>query len=225
MNRRLRAGLPLLLDILIPIAGYFVLHAAGVGDFWALTVPGIATAIFVLGNTLRRGRLDATGTLVVAEIALSVALLLTTRDPRIALIKPAFYTGLGGLYVLYTCFAGRPFVFEASKPFATAGEPERERAFERAWRHSAGFRREQRLITAVWGLLWLAESVIRVVLVLHSTVSHAVLVGQLPAVVAVLVGIVFTRLRIPQARRYVAEQQVMHHAERVAVRQGHDADR
>jgi hypothetical protein len=118
-------------------------------------------------------------------------------------MKPSFYTGLGGLYVLYTSVVGRPFVFDASKPFTTGGDPDRERAFERAWRNSAGFRREQRLITAVWGLLWLAESVIRVFVVLNSTVSHAVVTGQVPSIVAVLVGIVFTRLRIPKARRHV----------------------
>jgi hypothetical protein len=84
-------------------------------------------------------------------LALPVTLLFTTRDPRIVLIKPSFYTGLGGLYVLYTSFAGRPLVFDVSKPFATSGDPEREHALERAWRHRAGFRREQRLIAAVRG--------------------------------------------------------------------------
>ena len=211
MNPKLRAALPMLAEIIIPIVGYFLLHDAGFDDFWALTIPGIASAVVALANTVRRGRLDKIGTLVVAEIALSVVLVLVTRDPRIVLLKPSFYTGLAGLYLLYTCQVGRPFVFEVSKPFATAGVAARERAYERAWTHSAGFRREQRLITAVWGLLWLAESAIRVALVLHTSVSQAVLVGQIPGAVAIVAGIVFTRLRVPTLRRYVADNE-LHHA-------------
>jgi hypothetical protein len=34
MNSRLHAALPQPLDIVIPAAGYFILHAVGVSDFW-----------------------------------------------------------------------------------------------------------------------------------------------------------------------------------------------
>lgn len=205
MTPKLRTALPMLIEIIIPIVGYFLLHTAGFNDFWALMIPGIVTAVVALTNTVRRGWLDTIGTLVVAEIALSVALFFLTRDPHIVLLKPSFYTGLAGLYLLYTCQVGRPFIFQVSKPFATRGDPARERAYERAWTHSAGFRREQRLITAVWGLLWLAESAVRVVLVLHLSISQAVFIGQLPAIVAIVTGIVFTRLRVPALRQYVAQ--------------------
>jgi hypothetical protein len=79
------------------------------------------------------------------EIALSVALFLVTRDPRIVLMKPAFSTALAGLYLLLTCVVGRPFTFEAGKPFATRGEAGHERAYETAWAHSPGFRHEPHL--------------------------------------------------------------------------------
>jgi hypothetical protein len=207
MNSRLRAALPQLLDIVIPAAGYFILHAVGVSDFWALTIAGAATGLNAVANTIRRGRLDGIGALVMLEIALSVALFLVTRDPRIVLMKPAFSTALAGLYLLFTCVVGRPFTFEAGKPFATRGEAGHERAYEAAWAHSPGFRHEQRLLTAVWGMLSLAESVLRVTVVLHTSIAQGVLAGNLPGIIAVAVGIAFTRLRVPHLRRYVQAQQ------------------
>lgn len=146
---KLTAALPTLLDIVIPIAGYFVLSKFGVSDFWALTLSGGATALWTLVNTLRRGRLDGIGTLVVAEIALSVVLLVLTRDPRIVLLKPSFATALAGVYLLYTSLptdkVGRPLVAETSKPFATEGDPVREQAYENAWGRDGRFRRELRV--------------------------------------------------------------------------------
>jgi hypothetical protein len=55
-------------------------------------------------------------------------------------------------------------------------------------------------------LLWLAESVVRVFVVLHSGIDQAVLLGQLPGIVALLTGMVFTRLRVPALRRYVDDE-------------------
>jgi hypothetical protein len=87
---RLRALLPMLLDIGAPIIVYFILHSLGVGDVLALTMGGMITAINALVGTVRRRRLDSIGLLVVAEIALSIALLLITEDPRILLINSSY---------------------------------------------------------------------------------------------------------------------------------------
>lgn len=206
MNTKLRAALPTLLDIVIPVAGYYLLSACGVDDFWALTISGGATAINAVVATIRRGRLDALGTLVVLEIALSVALFFVTRDPRIVLLKPSFYTALAAVFLLYTCAVGRPFTFDTTRPFATKGRPDLARAYDDAAAHNAAFRREHIMITSVWAVLWLAESAARVVVVLQSGVADGVLLGQLPGIVAIAVGMVFTRMRVPAMKRQIREQ-------------------
>src|SRR4030095_6542208 len=88
---RWRALLPTLLDLVIPTAGYFLLHWAGLSDVWALTIAGAVTALHAAVITIRRGRLDALGLLIVAEIAVSVALTVITQDPRLVLARPAVY--------------------------------------------------------------------------------------------------------------------------------------
>jgi hypothetical protein len=153
---RWRALLPTLLDLVIPTAGYFLLHRAGLPDVWALTIAGSATGVNALVHTIRRGRLDVLGLLVVAEIAVSVVLVVVTADPRLILVRPAVYLAVAGLVNLVSCFAGRPLSYTASTPMATKGDPERAIAYERAWHHSPELRRIHRQLTAAIGGLRLS---------------------------------------------------------------------
>jgi hypothetical protein len=195
----------MIVDIGLPVAGYYLLSGCGVDDFWALTIAGLATAAHALVTTVRRRTLDGIGVLVVLEIALSLVLLAVTRDARIVLLKPSFYTALAGVYLLGTCVAGTPFTIGVTRPMAIGGDPTRAPAVDAAAAHSAGFRREHLRITAAWGVLWLVESVVRGWLVLVTDVSTGVLASQVPGLVALAVGVGYTRSRVPALRRYVAE--------------------
>jgi hypothetical protein len=173
----------MLIDIGAPIIVYFILHSLGVGDVLALTIGAMVTAINAIAGTVRRRRLDSIGLLVVAEIALSIALLLITEDPRILLIKPSFYVGFAAIYAFATCFVGQPIGYESAKPFATKGDPERLAAYERAWECSPEFRRTERVITAGWGVAFLADAVLRVLVVYSFSadqVSESLLLSQVP---------------------------------------------
>jgi hypothetical protein len=162
---RLRALLPTLLDLVIPTAGYFLLHWAGLPDIWALTIAGSATGVNALVNTIRRGRLDALGLLVVAEVGVSVVLLAVTADPRLILVRPAVYLAVAGVVNLVSCFAGRPLSYTASTPMATKGDPERAVAYELAWHHSPELRRIHRQLTTGIGVALVAYAAIRVLIV------------------------------------------------------------
>ena len=205
MNPKLRAILPMIVDIVLPVAGYYLLSACGVDDFWALTIAGLATAAHALFTTVRKGKLDGIGALVVLEIALSLVLLAVTRDPRIVLLKPSFYTALAGIFLLGTCLTGKPFTIDVTRPMAIGGDPSRAPAVDAAAAHSAGFRRVHMQLTAVWGVIWLAESVVRGWIVLVTDVSTGVLASQVPGLVALVAGILYSRSRVPALRRYVDE--------------------
>lgn len=202
MNPKQRALLTMVLDIVIPTVGYYLLHALGLSDFWALTVAGGVTAIWTLANTVRRGRLDRLGTLVVLEIALSVALFFVTRDPRVVLLKPSFYTALAGGFLLLTCVRGVPLTVQTSRPFALGNDPGSGPAYDAA-STDPDFLRVHRQITSVWAVLWLAESVARAIVVLHTGIAVGIWASQIPGIVAILGGILYTRVRVPALRRLV----------------------
>jgi hypothetical protein len=187
---RLRALLPTLLDLVIPTAGYFLLHWAGLPDIWALTIAGSATGVNALVNTIRRGRLDALGLLVVAEVGVSVVLLAVTADPRLILVRPA-------VYLAYT----------ASTPMATKGDPERAVAYELAWHHSPELRRIHRQLTTGIGVALVAYAAIRVLIVYSFPIGTAVLLQEVPALLLIALVVVLIRLRVPRLRRIVDAEQ------------------
>ena len=204
---RLRALLPTLLDLLIPTAGYFLLHWAGLPDVWALTIAGSATGVNALVNTIRRRRLDALGLLIVAEIAVSVALVTVTRDPRLILARPAVYLAVAGVVNLVSCFAGRPLSYTAATPMATKGDPERAVAYERAWHRSPELRHIHRQLTAGIGLAMIVYAVIRVLIIYSFSTATAVMGQEVPGIALIALVMVLIRRRVPRLRRIVDAEQ------------------
>jgi hypothetical protein len=204
---RLRTLLPTLLDLVIPTAGYFLLHGAGLSEVWALTIAGAATGVNALVTTIRRGRLDALGLLVVAEIAVSVALAAITQDPRLILARPAVYLAVAGVVNLVSCFAGRPLSYTAATPMATKGDPQRAVAYARAWHHSPELRAIHRQLTAGIGLAMIAYAVVRVVIVYSFSTGTAVLGQEIPGLMLIALVVALIRLRVPRLRRIVDTEQ------------------
>lgn len=206
-HSRLRAGLPLLLDLVVPTAGYFLLHALGLSDFWALTIAGSAAGLGTVLNTLRRRRLDSLGLLVAAELALTVALMVSTDDPRLVLVRPAFYLALAAVWALVTCFVGRPVSYAGAAPMATRGDPERIAAYERVWDRSPRFRRIHRQLTATIGVVLLCYAVLRVVMVYTLSVPQAVVSQEVVGIALLGALVVAIRTRVPRLRRLVDAEQ------------------
>jgi hypothetical protein len=217
---RLRALLPTLLDLVIPTAGYFLLHWAGLPDVWALTIAGAATGVNALVTTIRRGRLDALGLLVMAEIGVSIALVAVTADPRLILARPAVYLAVAGVVNLISCFAGRPLSYTASTPMATKGDPQRAVAYERAWHHSPQLRAIHRQLTAGIGLAMMVYAILRVVIVYSFSTGTAVLGQELPGLVLLALVVALIRRRVPRLRRIVDAEQAVLAAESITANAG-----
>ena len=204
MKNRFAALLPFLLDLIIPIGGYFLLrNAFGLSAFWALSIGGLGTMVNAIATTVRRGHLDSFGLLVLFEVALSVVLLFVSRDPRVLLVKPAFYLAVGGVWALATLLVGKPLAYESGKPFATKGDPAMVNAYERAYEHSHRFRSALRSVTVVWGAAFLVDAVARVFIVYQFSpdqIAGSLVLSQLPSIVLLVLAIVVTRLRMRSVR-------------------------
>lgn len=187
----IRGVLPYLLDILVPLVAYYALTAAGLSSFWALVIGGGLTAAVSLTNTLRRGRLDNLGVLVIVEIVLGLILDLTVRDPRLTLARGSLFIALAGLWVLLNTFGRRPLTVDITKAFAfRKGGAEGVAAFEWLAANSPRFLRIQRSLSAVWSLMFLAYAILRVIVIYTVSVSQAVGLNEIPGIVAVAVCLV-----------------------------------
>jgi hypothetical protein len=188
------AVLPYLLDFIVPLAAFYALTAAGLSSFWSLTIGGALTGVISVGNTIRRRKLDGLGLLVIAEIALGLVLIVTTRDPRLVLARSSLYVALAGIWVLGSAVTGRPVTVNTSKAFAAKSDGEKGiAAVDWLAANSASFLRIHRGLSALWGGMFLLYAVVRVVIIYSTSVSRAVSISEIPGIIAIGICLIASR--------------------------------
>jgi hypothetical protein len=197
-----------LLEIALSLGGYYLLRGADVTVFWALTMPAIAVAVVAVTDTVRRRRTDMIGALVLVELAITIALSLITRSPRVAAVREPLYVLAAGAFCLITLLQRRPLTERSTAQFASFGDPERKAAFEYAWQHVAEYRRWQRILTTAIGLIMVISSAIRVSLIVAAPdrgLAHAINVSN-TAGILMLLAIGLTAGILIQPPRKIIEQ-------------------
>lgn len=152
----------LIWDVGAPIIVYYPLRLLGVPMVLALTA---ATAV-ALGRigfvALRDRRFDGFAGLMAAMFGIGLALTLATGDPRVILAKDSVVTGVLGLTFLGSCVVGRPLMYALARRMLP---PERQAEADTRLRTDPAYRRRLVTMSAVWGVILLAEALVRVVLV------------------------------------------------------------
>jgi hypothetical protein len=183
--------LPYLLDIIVPLVSFYVLTGIfHLSTFWALVIGGGITAAVALVNTIRRGRLDNLGVLVILEIILGLILDLTVRDARLTLARGSLFIALAGAWNLANVFTKRPLTTDITKAFAAKkGGREGIIAFEWLAANSPEFLHIQRWLSTVWSLAFIGYAIIRVIVVYNTTIAQALWLTEIPGIIAFMIGI------------------------------------
>jgi intracellular septation protein A len=177
MGGRLRSiTMIVIFDIAAPLAAYKLFRAAGLSAVSALVLSGVFPAVGVAVNFLRHRRLDVVGVLVLAGIIVGSVLGLVTHNARLVLMEGSVPTAIFGLGCLASLRARRPLMFafalEFTGPDTTSG-----REMTRLWQYD-GYRRVFRTITIVWGVGFLIEAALRVVIVDKTSTGTALAVSK-----------------------------------------------
>jgi len=182
-NRLLSLAMIGVFDIAGPLVAYSMLRSAGQSQVSALILSGAFPALGILVGVIRHRRVDTIGVLVLAGIAVGTVLGLLSGSPRLVLAEGSVPTAVFGLLCLGSLWARQPLIYRFAIEFIGAGTP-RGREFESLWQYPA-FRHSFRLYTLVWGVVYLAEAVARVVIVETTSTSTALSVSKvMPYVVA-----------------------------------------
>jgi hypothetical protein len=170
LRRLIRANvLTVVFEVLVPMALFYSLRAAGVSQWWALMAGVLVAAPFVLWTIVRNRKVDLVALVTLSVLVLSVVLGLLSDDPRILAIREGWTAALGGLFglwMLVTVFIGRPAQLTLGRTIAEVKRgAEGADAWVGRWDTDARFRRGLRINTAAWGGVLLAGAVVHVVLV------------------------------------------------------------
>lgn len=195
-----------ILDIVAPMATYFVLNALGVSPVLGLVLGCAVALASTARNTIIHRKIDRVGLLVVLEVAVSVGLMFLIKDPRLLMAKPAVYMEIGGVYLLCTSFRGKPMNYEGVRGMAARKDALRGDAVDKAWEESPRFRSMVRGSAIAWGIAFIADGILRVLVVYSVGVQRAWLLSNVPHVVIICLLIGFSALMGKRMAALVDEQ-------------------
>ena len=157
--------------VAVPLAVYSLLRSAGLPAVTALLLSGVFPAAGVAMDAVRHRRLDVAGALVLGGILVGTGLGLVSHSARPLLVEGSVPTGVFGVACLGSLWTRRPLMFGLAVEF-TGPDTAAGREMTRLWEYGE-FRRIFRVITAVWGLGFLLEAALRVVIVYRTSTGTA----------------------------------------------------
>jgi hypothetical protein len=164
-------------DVAAPLALYYALvHSAGLSTVTALLLSGVFPAAVVAIDAIRHHRLDVVGALVLAGIVVGTILGLISHSARLVLVEGSVGTGVFGVACLSSLWTRQPLMYGLALEF-TGPDTAQGREMTGLWQYE-GFRRVFRVITAVWGVGFLLEAAVRVIIVYSTSTGTAFVSSQ-----------------------------------------------
>jgi len=198
----------LVFDVAMPIIAFNVLTSYGVSTLWALVAGGLFPASNNLRVWAKSRRLEPLGIIVMAFLAIGTAASLISGSVFFALIKESILTATFGFICLGSLLAERPLMFYINRQFVAGDDPALLEWWNGLWQYPT-FRAAQRLVTAVWGITYLVEALLRVGVALVLSPAKVVAISPMMAFGVMMVLIAWTRRYLLALReRRIREQQL-----------------
>src|SRR5215467_4824381 len=152
-------------------------------EFTALVVA----ALFPLGKSifdlLRRHQLDPIAIVVLLGLIADGVALLFGGSPRLLLVRESMFTGAFGVACFFSLLLPRPMMFYFSRHFISGTDPTRQARFNAAWQFRE-VRFCHRLITTVWGAVFVGELILRIILIYQLPAALVLIIS--PILIGVL---------------------------------------
>jgi hypothetical protein len=189
-----------IVDVVLPLVTYLGLREAGAGRFAAYLISGIWPLLKLIVGAVRKRSIDAFSILILVFIVFGAVTALVTGNVRTLLLRDSITTGGFGLVCLVTLLMARPLMFYMGRAFATDGSPEGIAWWNSLW-HYPGFRHTQRLITGMWGVAYVLEAILRIVLAYSIDDIDVVILIMNIAPFVVLAALIFATITIARSSR------------------------
>lgn len=179
-------GRTILFDVALPVGLYYILRAFGLSELMSLLLSGAPPALHTVQTMVRHRKVDTIGLFVLTVVAAAAVGSLISGDPRLALARSGWITGLAALWMLATLTFKRPFTYRALEALVSG----RAQLLDRLWCTTPLFRRVWRGLTWLWGLGLMVDAVLRVVF------AYTLPVDTVPALDGALYAVTYVVLQV-----------------------------
>ncbi len=168
-------------------------------EFTALLVATSFPLVKSLFDLVKHRELDPISVVVLLGIAASALALLAGGSPRILLLRESLFGAVFGIACFLSLFLPRPLMFYFGRHFLAGNDPLKRRGYELSWTLPE-VRFNNRVITVVWGSVYLGEFGIRVALIWLIPVAWVLVISPVLLGSLTLATIVWTFRRARRAR-------------------------
>ncbi|WP_328473465.1 hypothetical protein OHA21_12575 [Actinoplanes sp. NBC_00393] len=182
----------IVLDVILPLAIYYLARAIGADPWLAVVVAALSPAASVANTWIRSRRLDPTGVFVIAALILSLVVALFTGDERALMARESWITAAIGLWIIGSLATSRPFLLDVARK---TSPPRMTARYDELWEGHTVFRRWMTLASVVWGLAFLIDAAVRVVLAYTAPLDLVPIAGVLVLIGLLVVGHGFVMLQ------------------------------
>jgi hypothetical protein len=180
------------LNATIPVACYYGSKAyLSPSDLTALLIATAFPLLKSIHDLLLHRELNPVSLLILLGIMTSIVALFFGGDRRILLVRESLFTGAFGAACLVSLVAPRPMMFYFGRYFMAGKDPEKRKVFNLRWANPI-VRRGHRLVTTVWGIVYLGEFGTRVILIYTLPASAVLAIAPVLMGVATIVMIIWT---------------------------------
>ncbi|MFC4948377.1 VC0807 family protein [Pseudonocardia sp. GCM10023141] len=166
----LNLALTAIFDIGLAIVAFNVASSWGASDQVAYLISGIGPLVMIVITWIRARKLSGASIVILVFLLLSsAAAFIGGSDSRLLIVKDSVVTGGFGLACLLSVLLAKPLMFYFGAKFATDGTREGLDRWYGLWQYP-DFRRSQYLVNAVWGIGFLVEAGLRI-LVAYTVAS------------------------------------------------------
>jgi hypothetical protein len=167
----------LVFDLGGPLLVYSLLRSDGLSAVAALILSGIPPALGIVIGAVVDRRLDIIGVVVLAGLLVGTVAGLVSNNARLYLVEGAVPSLVFALACLFSLRSAKPLIYRFAVELLGRDTP-KGREVVGAWQYP-GFRRAFRVITAAWGIAYLMEVGVRLVVIESTSTGIALLFSKL----------------------------------------------
>ncbi len=170
----------------------------------ALSLASLYPIFDTLVEFMKDHTLNVISTTVLLGTLTSIAGVLLGGSPRLLLIRESFFTGFLGIACFLTLPTKRPLMFYFAREFVAGKDPEKRKRFSKSLQMKIALDLF-RLITLIWGVAYVGEFILRVIMVYSLPTPVVLVVSPIILTAISILTLVWTTWYVKPRRQQIRE--------------------